>query len=51
MQFLKGENGKAFVEEMGVPEGYELLYGIAVGTPDEQPDAKPRDYTKVNYLR
>ena len=51
MGFLKGEGGKNFVEEMGVPEGFELLYGIAVGVPDERPVPKPRDYTKVNYLR
>ena len=51
MGFLKGEDGKDFVEELGVPEGYELLYGITVGIPDERPEPKPRDYTKVNYLR
>ena len=51
MGFLKGESGKGFVEELDIPEGYELLYGITVGTPDEGPDPKPRDYTKVNYLR
>ena len=34
MGFLKGEDGKGFVEELGVPEGYELLYGITVGIPD-----------------
>lgn len=51
MGFLRSEAGRGFVEEMGLPEGYELLYGITVGTPDERPDPKPRDYTKVNYLR
>ncbi len=51
MRFLNGDGGKALREELNVPEGFDILFGIAVGTPDEKPDPKPRDYTKVNYLR
>ena len=51
MRFLNTDAGRALREELEVPEGYELLFGIAVGTPDEKPEAKPRDYTKVNYIR
>ena len=50
MRYLKAE-GKAFLDELHIPEGFEPLFGIAIGTPDEKPDAKPRDYSKVNYLR
>ena len=51
MGFLRSEEGKSFIDEMDLPDGYEPLFGITVGIPDEKPDAKPRDYTKVNYLR
>ena len=51
MRFLNADAGRTLREELDVPEGYELLFGIAVGTPDEEPEAKPRDYTKVNYIR
>ena len=50
IRFMKA-GGKEFIDELGIPDGYDLLYGIAVGTPDEAPDAKPRDYSKVNYIR
>lgn len=51
MRFLKDGPGRAFIDELGIPEGFEPLYGIAVGTPNEKPDPKPRDFTKVNYIR
>lgn len=51
MGFFKSEAGQPFVKELGLPDGYNLLLGIAVGTPDEAPEAKPRDFTKVHYLR
>ena len=50
MAYLNTEEGKPFVEEMNLPEGCELLFGITVGVPDEAPEAKPRDFTKVNYI-
>ena len=31
-------------------EGYELYYAIAIGYPDESPEAKPRDASKVRYV-
>lgn len=49
--FLKGsEEGKAFVEGLGFSEGYELLYMIGIGYPDESPEAKPRDLTKIRFV-
>lgn len=35
---------------MAFPEGYELLYCIALGYPDETPDAKPRNEAKIIYM-
>ena len=42
---------KAFRDSLDIPENYKLLYIIAIGYPDEQPDAKPRDASKVKYIR
>ncbi len=42
---------KAFRDSLDIPEGYKLLYVIAIGYPDEQPDAKPRDTSKVRYIK
>lgn len=49
--FLKGsEEGKALVEGLGFSDGYELLYMIGIGYPDESPEAKPRDLTKIRFV-
>jgi nitroreductase len=39
-----------YVQRLGLSEGYELLYAIAVGYPDESPEAKPRDAEKVKFV-
>jgi len=43
-------DGKFFLDRLDIPEGYKLNYIIAIGYPDEQPDAKPRDASKVKFL-
>ena len=45
------EKAKAFRDSLDIPEGYKLLYVISIGYPDEQPDAKPRDVSKVKYIK
>ena len=45
------DKAKAFRDSLDIPENYKLLYIIAIGYPDEQPDAKPRDASKVKYIR
>jgi nitroreductase len=45
------EKAKAFRESLDIPADYKLLYIIAIGYPDEQPDAKPRDASKVKYIK
>ena len=42
---------KAFRDSLDIPEGYKLLYVISIGYPDEQPAAKPRDTSKVKYIK
>ena len=47
---LTNDKAKPFLEALDIPEGYKLLYVIAVGYPDEKPDAKPRDASKVKFI-
>lgn len=39
-----------YVESLGFSDGYRLRYALAVGYPDEMPDAKPRDLTKIKFV-
>lgn len=49
--FLKDSpEAEAFVKKLAIPDGYQLLYAIGVGYPDEAPEAKPRDMTKVVFV-
>ena len=51
IRFMKSSEAAAsYLETLDIPEGYELLYAIAVGYPDETPDAKPRDASKVTFV-
>ena len=44
------EKCKFFLDRLDIPEGYKLNYILAIGYPDEQPDAKPRDASKVKFI-
>ena len=49
--FMNGNaDAKPYVERLNLPEGYTLLYAIAVGYPDEKPAATPRDVAKVQFV-
>lgn len=43
-------SAKTYLDKMGFSEGYELLYCIALGYPDETPEAKPRTMDKIKYM-
>ena len=45
------EKAKAFRDSLDIPADYKLLYVISIGYPDEQPEAKPRDASKVKYIK
>lgn len=47
---LNNEEAKPYVEKLEIPSDYRLLYMIAVGYPDETPDPKPRDMSKVKFI-
>ena len=48
---VSNEKAKFFIDRLEIPTGYKLNYIIAIGYPDEQPDAKPRDASKVKYIK
>lgn len=51
IRFMKTDPGAAeYLKRLNIPEGYELLYCIAFGYPDESPAAKPRDASKVMFV-
>ena len=43
-------SAKPDLDKIGVSEGYELLYCIALGYPDETPEAKSRTMDKIKYM-
>ena len=45
------EKAKAFRNSLDIPVDYKLLFIIAIGYPDEQPDARPRDASKVKFIK
>ena len=48
---LSNEKCKFFLDRLDIPADYRLNYILAIGYPDEQPAAKPRDASKVKYIR
>lgn len=50
IRFMKTDVAKPYVDKLGFSDGYELLMAIGFGYPDESPDAKPRDNSKIQYL-
>jgi len=41
---------RPYLDKLGFSEGYKLRVVIAVGYPDEQPEARPRDPGKVKFV-
>lgn len=39
-----------YLSSLGFSEGYKLSYALAVGYPDESPEAKPRDMEKIKFV-
>ena len=50
VRFLKSETAKEFYDKLQFSDGYELVYAIGFGYPDEAPAAKPRDAQKIKYV-
>ena len=39
-----------YLRSLNFSEGYTLSYALAVGYPDESPEAKPRDKSKIQWV-
>ena len=48
---LSNEKCNFFFDRLDIPADYKLNYILAIGYPDEQPAAKPRDASKVKYIK
>lgn len=44
------ESAAHYMQNLDFSEGFKLLFCIALGYPDETPDAKPRNEEKVRYI-
>lgn len=42
---------KPYLDKLNLPDGYKVSFIIAVGYPDEQPEAKPRDESKIQFIK
>ena len=49
-RFMKSPEAAEYLKKLNFSEGYELLYCIAFGYPDEAPAAKPRKAEKVRFI-
>lgn len=49
-RFMKSPEAAAYLKKLNFSEGFELLYCIAFGYPDEAPEAKPRNEAKVRFI-
>lgn len=39
-----------YLQKLDFPEGYRLLYVIGIGYPDESPEPRPRDLSKIKFV-
>lgn len=39
-----------YLSSLGFSDGYKLSYALAVGYPDESPEPKPRDLSKIKFV-
>ena len=49
-RFMKQPEAAEYLKKLNFSEGYELLYCIAFGYPDEAPAAKPRNAEKIKFI-
>ncbi len=48
---VSNEKCKFFLDCLNIPADYKLNYILSIGYPNEQPDAKPRDASKVKFIK
>lgn len=51
-RFLQdSEACKPYVAKLNIPKNYEICYVLAIGYPDETPEARPRDESKIEFIK
>ena len=50
VSFFYEEAAAPFLARLDLPEGYRIQVFLAVGYPDESPDARPRDASKIRFI-
>lgn len=48
--YMTSPAAQEIIRELDVPENYEFVIGLAVGHPDQMPEAKPRDISKIHVV-
>lgn len=48
---LNDPDAKEFLKEINIPDTHEVAFGISIGYKNESPEAKPRDTSKVQYIK
>ena len=43
-------SAKPYLDKLGFSEGYKLRYVLGVGYPNETPESKPRDLSKIKFV-
>jgi nitroreductase len=51
LMYLGTPEGAPLMAKLQIPEGYTPAYFLCTGYPDEAPDARPRDLSKISYIR
>lgn len=49
--FFNSEAGAPFLASLNLPAGYALQYALAVGYPDEEPEATSRNAEVIEYVK
>ena len=50
VDFFKGEEAAEYYKRLEFPDNYTLALVLGFGYPDESPDAKPRDESKIRWI-
>lgn len=50
VMFLNSPAAAEYLKKLDFPEGYRLLYVIGIGYPDETPEPRPRDLSKIKFV-
>ena len=51
VRYMNSKEAQPLLDRLQLPKGYQLLYAIALGYPDEHPAAKPRNFEKIQYVK